>query len=539
MIYIFYYYLISVSILGYGFLLSRFLNINYLNFGFLGLIGISFLITISYSTTLFLVHDYYFNTLVLLLGILFFLFFYEKKDFKSLIQYSVIFTILIIFILVAKNHDDFPYYHYPYSHFLTQYEHPIGFGHLNNGFRNPSSLFFLNSLFFLPKIEFYLFNISPVYFLGFSNIILLNLIFSDRNFKENKLINFLSLLSISFINIFFYRLAEHGTDRSGQILIFIIIILIIMVLNLKKKPSSINKIFNLFNLTLILSVILISLKPFYLIYLPIIFFIFSKKNFREDFSKILFSKTALYSSIFIFFVLFFNFINSGCFIYPAVFTCFENLYWSFPKEVVNDVNKWYELWAKAGASPDYIVENQSEYINNFNWINNWIDNYFFNKVSDFILGLTFLTLVFWIYFLYGKKNIINQKKIEFKFIYIYLILCLIEWFIKHPALRYGGYQLFALLLFLPVAYNFYLKNVSFKEFNKKSWIIIFIVLTIFLSRNTIRITKENTQYNYNPFVSTKYIYDEKSYNRYIYYVEDNKEKFKKIKIFGKNYLITK
>ena len=160
MIYIFYYYLISVSILGYGFLLSRFLNINYLNFGFLGLIGISFLITISYSTTLFLVHDYYFNTLVLLLGILFFLFFYEKKDFKSLIQYSVIFTILIIFILVAKNHDDFPYYHYPYSHFLTQYEHPIGFGHLNNGFRNPSSLFFLNSLFFLPKIEFYLFNIS-------------------------------------------------------------------------------------------------------------------------------------------------------------------------------------------------------------------------------------------------------------------------------------------------------------------------------------------------------------------------------------------
>ena len=76
MIYIFYYYLISVSILGYGFLLSRFLNINYLNFGFLGLIGISFLITISYSTTLFLVHDYYFNTLVLLVGILFFLFFF-------------------------------------------------------------------------------------------------------------------------------------------------------------------------------------------------------------------------------------------------------------------------------------------------------------------------------------------------------------------------------------------------------------------------------------------------------------------------------
>ncbi len=539
MLYIFYYYLISISILGYGFILSKFLNITHLNFGFLGLIGISFLITISYSTTLFLVHGYYFNSLILLIGISSFIFFYEKKDFKSLLQYLTIFTILIIFILVAKNHDDFPYYHYPYSHFLTQYEHPIGFGHLNNGFRNPSSLFFFNSLFFLPKIEFYLFNISPVYFLGFSNIILLNLIFNKNYFKENKLINFLSLLSLSFINVFFYRLAEHGTDRSGQILIFIIVIIIIMVLNHKKKISNINSICNLFNLTLILSVVLISLKPFYVIYFPIVFTIFLKKQFRNYFFKIILSKTALYSSLFIFFVLFFNFINSGCLIYPATFTCFEDLYWSFPKEVVSDTNQWYELWAKAGASPNYVVENHSEYISSFNWLQNWIDNYFFNKVSDFILGLTFLTLIFWLYFLYGKKNIINQKKIELRLIYIYLILCFIEWFVKHPALRYGGYQLFALLSFLPLAYIFYLRKVSFKEFNKKSWVIIFIVLTIFLSRNVLRINKENTQYSYNPFLSTKYIYDEKLYNRYIYLVEDNYEKFKKIRIFGKNYLITK
>ncbi len=305
MLYIFYYYLISISILGYGFILSKFLNITHLNFGFLGLIGISFLITISYSTTLFLVHGYYFNSLILLIGISSFIFFYEKKDFKSLLQYLTIFTILIIFILVAKNHDDFPYYHYPYSHFLTQYEHPIGFGHLNNGFRNPSSLFFFNSLFFLPKIEFYLFNISPVYFLGFSNIILLNLIFNKNYFKENKLINFLSLLSLSFINVFFYRLAEHGTDRSGQILIFIIVIIIIMVLNHKKKISNINSICNLFNLTLILSVVLISLKPFYVIYFPIVFTIFLKKQFRNYFFKIILSKTALYSSLFIFFCVIF------------------------------------------------------------------------------------------------------------------------------------------------------------------------------------------------------------------------------------------
>ena len=399
MIFIIYYYLISLSILGYGFLLSRYLNLNYLNFGFLGFIGLSFLISISYATTLFFIHDYYFNVLVLLIGIFSFLFFYNKSDKNNLIQHLSIFTILIIFILVAKNHDDFPYYHYPYSHFLTQYEHPIGFGHLNNGFRNASSLFFLNSLFFLPKIEFYLLNISPVYFLGFSNIILFNLIFNKKNYKENKLINFISLLSLSFINIFFYRLAEHGTDRSGQILIFLIVILTIIILNYKKNQSNSNSILNLFYLTLILSVLLISLKPFYLIYLPIIFVVFSKKHFRDYLFQIIFSKITFYASLFIFFMLFFNFINSGCLVYPAVFTCFENLYWSFSNETINDVNEWYELWSKAGATPNYIVENQSEYISNFNWVNNWINNYFFNKVSDFLLGLLFLNFIFWLYFL--------------------------------------------------------------------------------------------------------------------------------------------
>ena len=191
-------------------------------------------------------------------------------------------------------------------------------------------------------------------------------------------------------------------------MIFIIVILTILILNFNQKFSNFRGIVNLFNLGLILSAILISLKPFYLIYLPMIF-IFSKKNFSKDFSKILFSKTALYSSIFIFFVLFFNFINSGCLVYPATFTCSENLYWSFPKETVNEVNEWYELWSKAGATPNYIVEDPKFYIANFNWFGNWIDNYFFNKVSDFLLGLTFLGLIFWFYFLQGEKRINNTK----------------------------------------------------------------------------------------------------------------------------------
>ena len=51
--------------------------------------------------------------------------------------------------------------------------------------------------------------------------------------------------------------------------------------------------------------------------------------------------------------------------------------------------QWYELWSKAGATPNMIVPNISEYLNGFNWVSNWIDNYFFNKFSDYLFGIIF------------------------------------------------------------------------------------------------------------------------------------------------------
>ena len=539
MIYISYYYLISLSLLGYGFFLSKLLKVNYLNFGFLGLMGISFLISISYLSTLFFVHDYSFNILILLIGIFSFIYFFKKKFKKDLFQHLTIFTILIVFILVSKNHDDFSTYHYPYSFFLTQFEHPIGFGHFSNGFRNPSSLFFLSSFFYLPKVEFYLLNISPAYFLGFSNLIFINYIFNKKNYKKFRFVNFLSLLSLSFVNIFFYRMAEHGTDRSGQILIFAIIILLLIILNSNNFQFYKKESKNLFNLFLILLSILITLKQFYFIYIPFVFLVFTIKIYRNDFFNLVTSRTTFYFISIIFIVLFYNFINSGCLIYPAVFTCSENLYWSFSSEIVKDVNEWYELWSKAGATPNYVVENRSAYISHFNWVNNWFENYFFNKVSDFILGIIFLIFIFWIYIVNPSKLNKLPNKFDFKLVYIFLVLYFFEWFLKHPALRYGGYQLIALIFFLPLTFLFCSKKLEYSIFLRKSIVIVSIVLVIFLGRNTYRIVKENSKYNYNPFISTKYNYDEKFYNRYINYYNENYKKFKEINFLGKKFVITK
>ena len=48
---------------------------------------------------------------------------------------------------------------------------------------------------------------------------------------------------------------------------------------------------------------------------------------------------------------------------------------------------WLEQWAKAGAGPNFRVENVSQYIESFNWFKNWLDKYFFNKFLDQLLIL--------------------------------------------------------------------------------------------------------------------------------------------------------
>ena len=189
-----YFYLISISILGYGFLINKKCDINSKNFGIIGFIGIFFLILTSYISSLFLAHDKTFNLIILIVGLILSL--YHLRNFKKfktdLIYFFSVFSILFIFILVGKNHDDFAYYHFPYIHLLTQDSHPFGLGLLNNGFRNQSSIFFLNSLFYLPKIDIYFYHTGAVFFLGFTNLFLIKNIFNQNIFKEFKFYNLIN-----------------------------------------------------------------------------------------------------------------------------------------------------------------------------------------------------------------------------------------------------------------------------------------------------------------------------------------------------------
>ena len=488
-----YYWLITFSIVGYGILFNHFfLKSSENDIGYVGVYGIFILIFFSYIFSFFTPHSELFNSIVLLIGLVNILINRKKNIIqKNIKKLSIVFFILIIFILLAKNHDDFPYYHFPYTYLLTEYSNMVGLGNFNHGFRTHSSIFYLSSLFNLPYSNFFLVHLSPVFFMGFANIILYNKISVYLNGKKPSYILYLSLLSLVFINVFFVRLGEHGTDRSAMILIMVIIIELFYLTNNNKviDKSSFLKL-------LVFITLIISLKTFYAMYclllIPVIFY------FNENkISLIFFFKNKItYLCLVMFLSLFtVNFFNSGCLLYPVKFTCFESFSWSIPISEVEQMNTWYQQWAKAGANPNFRVENPEIYIKNFNWVSNWVDMYFFNKVSDYLAGLIFLCLVIWLTFFSNK--IYKSKKPKFWLIYSILIFLTIEWFYLLPTLRYGGYHLIALLLFIPLSIYLSKYTIDSKLLRKKIYFIIFLTITVFLSRNISRINKEYHAYDYN------------------------------------------
>lgn len=526
-----YYWIITFSLIGYGLLFNQFLLKSSENdIGFIGINGIFILIFISYLTSFFLPHTELFNSILILIGFSKFLI-NTKKIQKNLKDIIIIFTILIIFIFVSKNHDDFPYYHFPYTHLLTEYSNLIGLGNLNHGFRTHSSIFYLSSLFNLPFTNLFLLHLSPVFFMGFANIILYNKISLYLKKKKPSFIFYLSLLSLVFINVFFSRLGEHGTDRSAMILIIIVIIEILYLIN---KNKIVDK--KLFLKLIIFITLIISLKTFYVLYvllfIPLIFY-FNKNQISLIF---FFKNKILYLCFFMIVSLFIvNFFNSGCLLYPVKLTCFENFSWSIPINEVEQMNNWYQQWAKAGANPNFRIENPEIYIKNFNWVFNWIDMYFFNKVSDFLLGISFLCLVIWLTFFSKKIN--NFIKPKFWSLYIILIFLTLEWFYLLPTLRYGGYHLIALLMFIPLSIHLSKYSINPKILRKKTIFIIFLTIVIFLSRNVSRIDKEYHKYNYNILNNAFYWKDQQNFKIFNQIKKLNKCYIKKDSNFCSDYNI--
>jgi len=260
--------------------------------------------------------------------------------------------------------------------------------------------------------------------------------------------------------------------------------------------------------------LIISFKAFYILYIifiiPLFLYILKKKkNYIQTSYFLFFNKYFVLFLVLFLFILFTSFINTGCLVYPLSFTCFDGISWGIPLTQVQQMNDWYELWSKGGAAPNFRIDNPEEYIKNFNWISNWIDIYFFNKVSDFILGITLLISIFLFFFRksFFKKTIIKVDHHVY-LVYFLILIIGIEWFYNHPALRYGGYHIIALLLFIPISVKLGLAQIDFKKYLKISTMLVSLTIIIFLSRNINRIVNEVERYSYQPIRQTYYFLDD-------------------------------
>ena len=543
---LFFYYFISIlSTFGYGLYLQKIIGVSFKkkNLGYSGLLGFFFLTIYSYFSNFFYAHGIYHNLIVLILG-LYLLYLssinklFSKSEFKVLI---IIFLLLYVSFLLSKSHDDFPYYHFPYTYYLTQDSSLIGIGNFNHGFRTPSSLFYFNSLFYLPIIKYYLFHIGAAIIFGSTIFIFFSNIIEFIKKKNIDYIYYFDLLSLIFILIFFYRLAEHGTDRSAQILSLLIISEIFKVLKIKKISNyDIAKFSILFSVT-------ISLKVLYFLYalllVPVLFVISKRHDFKKLIIEIINNRVFQFSIFLLILVLITNFFNTGCFVYPIVKTCFASLDWSIPLEDIEKMALHYENWSKAGMTPNFLTDDPNNYVRSFNWINNWIDRYFISKVSDFLAGLSVLILIFVATFYSKTKHAINFDKNKL-FIFLIINILLLEWFVNHPLLRYGGYSLIALCFFIPFSIILEMNKQTIYLIQKKTFFLLLIGISIFILRNVDRIIVENKKYNYNVYLKPYYSIDN-SYFRIDYKVKNlihnynNCQKGKSECISKEQYLVKK
>ncbi len=207
------------------------------------------------------------------------------------------------------------------------------------------------------------------------------------------------------------------------------------------------------------------------------------------------------------------FLNTGCLLYPVSFTCFDNFAWSIGTEETIKMSDHYKLWSKAGKAPNFVVDNPNLYLKDFNWIPNWIDMYFFNKVSDFLIGLVILCFTFFAIFRQksnsskrARRNIRNSSYLYIIFIFLFILL--LEWFFNHPSLRYGGYILISLAIFIPFSIYLERQGNLYDKIKPKLKFIILLTIIIFISRNGLRINDEIKKYDYKPIKETFYFIDQ-------------------------------
>lgn len=460
--------LVSVSISGYGRLIKLRLQNNFFLDIFLGLVVISFIITVIH---LFFKIDLIISFSIFLSGLI--LFFKRKNSYFSIsflkknIFYLSVILLFIPMFLSQKYHEDFGYYHLPYALGFIEEKIVFGYANIDKSYVYNSVWLNLYSIFFLNDKNFDFLTLPS--FLLFLSFIL----FSLHNVITKKYIltsDWYLIVILFYLILKFTRISEFGVDFPAIIFSMLGIYYFIKffetnLIEEKKTYFFLLVIFSIYSILIKLSTLPIILLSFYIYFKTLKNTDLSIKSIRYFFVFLLFSSFFLQ-----------QFIYTGCFVFPSNLTCldvswFNSEYINLSKEL-ELINKNYNYEIKKNFSPE-------QYLNNFNWFQYWIKR----NIIEILEHIATIIIPSLIFVLFLKKK--NQVDIIFKekaAVYIFLLVGLIFWLNFSPIYRFA-IHLFATLVFI-ILLNIFLSKI----FSKKIF-TIFVVIFIFFSffKNIIRL----------------------------------------------------
>tara|TARA_B100000989_G_scaffold72448_1_gene50837 strand:+ start:407 stop:2056 length:1650 start_codon:yes stop_codon:yes gene_type:complete len=496
----------SISISGYGSLLSLSIKTNFFLNIFIGFIIITFIITLVH---LFLKIDLIISQIILILGLIIF---FKKKNIElsrlfnlKNIPYLIIVFCLIPMFISQKYHEDFGYYHLPYALSFIEEKIIFGFANIeqsyvyNSIWLNTSSLFFLNN-------KNFNFLTLPGYILFLSFILFsINQIISK---KKISLSDFYLVTLIFYLILKFTRISEFGVDLPAIIfsVLGIYYFFNFFETNLieeKKTYFFLTLIFSIFSILIKLSTLPIVLLSLYLYF----------KYFKDLKISLLDFK---FLFILILSTIFFTqqFVYTGCFIFPSNYTCLD-VSWFNPDYLnlsknLELVNKSYSL-----ARDIYLPE---DYLSNFTWFSFWIKRSF-TEILEHLMTMILPLLLFILVLKKRKKNyLVLQNKLT---LYIFIFLSLLFWLNYSPVFR------FATHIFITLVFLFFSSILILKEFSKKKFLIFISVFLIFnFSKNILRISNTENFFLGIQKIENEYILNNTISNKYanIYYPDVKKNK---------------
>jgi hypothetical protein len=471
--------LFFLSLSGYGKILLTLIfdkKFNYNPFE-ISIFGLIFYLIIGYLSYITIGFNSYLNLFLLLSGIYFFYYSFDKKDFNYIFRSSFLILLFFSLLLISKTHEDFPSYHF--LGIKDNFENKLTLGGTNIllTFAHISLFSYVQSLLVMP-IYFYKFIHIPIFVIYFAT---LGYFYNQsKTFKIKKLENFFCIFILIILIIKFTRLSEFGYDYISQ---FLLLIVFHKVFFYKKNLLEINKSFLIFILAVLI-------KPTAILFLPLFLLLFYKNKIYQMIFKI--NKKFLIIFLLLNIIFISNsFIRTGCLFYPVNSTCFskEKIEWS-TKEDMKKYSNVVQLWAKGFYHQDKSkykkILNEHAFKSNFSWFKYWVDISFFYKISEFLLILTFIFLCFVVVIIkVDAKKIFNKPKELLTTVFLSFFSILL-WLNYVPDFRFGFVYIIIFIFFI---YYFFLQK-NYLIYKNRMRFFLFLAILFFNIQNTHRIYKE-------------------------------------------------